>query len=112
MVAAPAVEDPRLWRRSSLLAWVLMPDHWHGLIQAMGGEPLSGLVRRLKSNTARCVRRAQIEPVRVWSKAFHDHALRAEEDLRGVARYVVLNPVRAGLVARVGDYPYWNAIWL
>lgn len=89
-----------------------MPDHWHGLIQTTDGEPLSGLVQKLKSNTARRVRLAQAAPMRVWSKAFHDHALRAEEDLRGIARYVVLNPVRAGLAARVGDYPYWNAIWL
>jgi hypothetical protein len=35
-----------------------------------------------------------------------------EEDLAQIARYVVLNPVRAGLVRRVGDYPHWDAAWL
>jgi hypothetical protein len=29
-----------------------------------------------------------------------------------VARYVVMNPVRAGLVSRVGDYPFWDAAWI
>ena len=29
-----------------------------------------------------------------------------------VVRYVLLNPVRAGLVLRVGAYPYWNAVWV
>jgi hypothetical protein len=29
-----------------------------------------------------------------------------------LARYVVANPVRAGLVQRVGQYPHWDAIWL
>jgi hypothetical protein len=38
--------------------------------------------------------------------------LRRDEDLRAVARYVILNPVRAGLVQRVGDYPHWDAVWL
>jgi len=38
--------------------------------------------------------------------------LRNDEDLLDVARYVVANPVRAGLVPRVGDYPFWNAVWL
>ena len=45
-------------------------------------------------------------------RAFHDHALRANEDLRQAARYVIANPIRAGLVRRVGDYPFWNAIWV
>lgn len=29
-----------------------------------------------------------------------------------VARYIIANPIRAKLVRRVGDYPYWNAAWL
>ncbi|MFV3290267.1 transposase, partial [Pseudomonas sp. NY11955] len=29
-----------------------------------------------------------------------------------VARYIVANPIRAGLVSRVGDYPHWDAVWL
>ena len=36
----------------------------------------------------------------------------AEEDLRAVARYIVGNPLRAGLVRNVLDYPYWNCVWL
>ncbi|MEJ1380959.1 MAG: transposase, partial [Candidatus Sedimenticola sp. (ex Thyasira tokunagai)] len=48
----------------------------------------------------------------VWQAGFHDHALRREEDIIGVARYVVANPMRAGLADRVGDYPHWDAAWL
>jgi REP element-mobilizing transposase RayT len=48
----------------------------------------------------------------VWQNGFHDHALRQEEDLAEVARYIVANPLRAGLVERLGDYPHWHAIWL
>ena len=42
------------------------------------------------------------------------HASAREAALRliDVARYVIANPKRAGLVERVGDYPYWDAIWL
>ena len=42
----------------------------------------------------------------------HDRALRRDEDLLAVARYIVANPLRAGLVRRVGDYPLWDAVWL
>jgi hypothetical protein len=32
--------------------------------------------------------------------------------LQSVARYIVANPVRAGLVRRVQDYPLWDALWV
>jgi hypothetical protein len=43
--------------------------------------------------------------------AFHDHALRGDEDLQSVTRYLVGNPLRAGLVENIGEYPFWNAEW-
>ena len=48
----------------------------------------------------------------MWARSFHDHALRRDENLLTVARYIVANPIRAGLVRRVGEYPFWNAVWL
>jgi hypothetical protein len=38
--------------------------------------------------------------------------MRKDQDLQVAARYIVANPLRAGLVKRVGDYPLWDAIWL
>ena len=35
-----------------------------------------------------------------------------EDDLFAVARYIVANPVRAGLVERIGDYPFWDSAFL
>ncbi len=94
-----------------LLAWVLMPDHWHGLIE-LGQADLSRVVQRFKATSARALIDAGLAGPAVWNKGFHDHALRADDDLRHCARYIVMNPVRAGLVHRVGDYPWWDAIWL
>lgn len=112
-IASGAFTDPHAWKHSRLLAWVLMPDHWHGLIELGGGESLSGLICRLKANTARCVRLETGGGAgAVWARGFHDRALRQEDDVLSAARYVVVNPIRAGLVKRLGDYPYWNAIWL
>ena len=36
----------------------------------------------------------------------------ADEDLAGVARYIVANPLRAKLVRALADYPFWDAVWL
>jgi REP element-mobilizing transposase RayT len=110
--ACRCLTDTRSWRGSELLAWVLMPDHWHGVLSLGEGDSLPRLVNRIKSNSARDVRRHCRVEEKVWADGFHDRALRRDDDLVELARYVVLNPFRAGLVRRIGDYPYWDAIWL
>ncbi len=94
------------------LAYVLMPDHLHWLFILGAREDLSAVMRRLKGRSA--VRVGQVTGARgrVWQRAYYDHALRAEEDLRAVARYIVANPQRRGLVASIGDYPLWDAVWV
>ena len=47
-----------------------------------------------------------------FGRGLHDHAVRSDEDFRALARYVVANPLRAGLVSQIGDYPLWDAAWL
>ena len=93
------------------LAWVLMPDHLHWLIE-LGDSSLDELMRRVKTNSARAVNRRRSSSGPLWQAGYHDRALRQEEDVQAVARYVAANPLRAGLVARLGDYPLWDAIWL
>ena len=93
------------------LAWVLMPDHLHWLLQ-LGDATLGEVVGSMKSRSARAVNARLARMGNVWQKGFHDHAVRAEEDLRALARYVLANPLRAGLVKRIGDYPLWDAHWL
>ena len=110
--AARALTYRPLLGESELLAWVLMPDHLHMLLRLGGGDTLDGLVGRVKAATARCVNREIGRTGPVWQRAYHDHGLRREEDLVTTARYIVANPLRAGLVRRIGDYPYWNAVWL
>jgi REP element-mobilizing transposase RayT len=94
------------------LAYVVMPDHFHWLVSLNGQTSLSQLVRLMKGRSARQVNQGIGGQGRVWQAGFHDHALRKDEDLQAVARYIVANPLRAGLVTRLGDYPLWDAVWL
>ena len=93
------------------LAWVVMPDHVHWLIELHRGT-LGGLMQRTKSLSTQAVRRSTDRKISLWQNGFHDRALRREEDLVNVARYVVANPLRARLVEKLGDYPLWDAIWV
>ena len=91
---------------ASTLAFVVMPDHLHWLMQLGSERDLSRVVAAVKNVTAHHL------GCRLWQAGFHDHGVRAEEDLRTMARYIVANPLRAGLVERLGDYPHWDARWL
>lgn len=96
----------QLKERAHTLAYVLMPDHLHWLLTLGSEVDLSRLVRDLKAISAHRIGRP------LWQKGFHDRALRSEESVIEAARYVVQNPIRAGIVRRVGDYPHWDAVWL
>lgn len=87
------------------LAFVVMPDHLHWLMQLGSLRLLEQVVGSVKSLCAHQIGHP------VWQPGFHDHAIRREEDLLGIARYIVANPLRAGLVERLGDYPHWDAVW-
>ena len=93
------------------IAWVVMPDHLHWLVSLQEGT-LANLMKRMKSRSAIHLNRVRHSTAPVWQKGYHDHALRKEEDVKSVARYIVANPLRAGLVGNIGDYPYWDTAWL
>ncbi|TXI45387.1 MAG: transposase [Lysobacter sp.] len=109
--AAGALTQNALWTSSRLLCWVLMPDHLHALVQLGAGEPLHALVRRMKCNTAAAANRADGRTGAVWTTGYHDRAIRGEHQLQSAARYIIANPLRAGLVESISEYPYWGDIW-
>ncbi|GGD47020.1 REP element-mobilizing transposase RayT [Pseudoxanthomonas indica] len=106
------IVDPRLWYRSRLLGWMLMPTSWHGLIRVAHFDDLAILVQRIKTHTTRGLRRERPGLGRIWETGFEDRQLKTEHELLRTARSVMAQPVRAGIVAQAGDYPYWNAEWL
>ena len=93
-------------QRANTVAFVVMPDHLHWLMQLGEGATLSQVVRGVKSLTSH--RMGYL----VWQRGFHDHAVRHDEDLKAMSRYVIANPIRAGLVSSVGDYPHWDPVWI
>ena len=98
-------------QQATTLCYVVMPDHLHWLMQLNEGANLSTVVQKLKSCTRHQLRYAGItQPI--WQKGFYDHALRKEEDIKVIARYIVANPVRAGLICSVWQYSLWDAVWL
>ncbi len=96
---------------ADFLAWVVMPDHMHCLVE-LRDKSIAQLMCRIKSRSSLAVNQALGRRGRLWQKGYHDRAVRREQDVKDLARYVVANPIRAGLVNRVHDYPLWDACWL
>lgn len=94
------------------LAWVVMPDHVHWLLALGHSHSLAIVVKLLKGRTALAVHRRAGRHGPIWQPGYFAHAVRESEDLTGIARYVVANPVRKRIVARIADYPHWDAIWV
>ncbi|MBI6921016.1 transposase [Pseudomonas monteilii] len=93
------------------LAWVLMPDHLHWLIE-LGPTGLGKLMCAFKSRSSCALYRIGAERQHIWQPGFYDRALRKEEDVKAAARYIIANPIRAGVVRRAGEYPHWDCVWL
>lgn len=102
----------RLWRGNSPHAWVLMPDHMHILLTLGSDESLSHLMARVKAVSARTARSVMKSDDRTWANAFHDHALRRDEQVAVAAQYIIDNPVRAGLAENRWQWPFWDSEWL
>ncbi len=97
---------------ATTLCYVVMPDHLHWLMQLRPGAELSATVKCMKAMTSRRMKLLTPAMGSLWQKGFHDRAIRREESLRTVARYIVANPLRGGLVKSLGQYPFWDATWL
>jgi putative transposase len=89
----------------AILAYCFMPDHVHLLVD--GTRELSDLQRFAKLAKQRSgAAHALSGSGRLWQDGYYERVLRDDDASRDVARYIVLNPVRAGLVASPLDYPY------
>jgi putative transposase len=107
-----AISAPGTLQGNELLAWTLMPDHIHLLFQLKAQEEISDFIRRIKSSSSLMVNRRLGRSGKLWAPGYYDHAIRNDENLLAVARYIVANPLRAGICSKVAQYPYWNAKWL
>jgi putative transposase len=99
--------------RYRLIAWCIMPNHVHTLIQPRSG--LSGIVQSWKSFTGRWVLARRLElkielpSRRFWMPDYWDRYIRDERHFSKVVDYIHQNPVAAGLCRKAEDWPWSSA---
>lgn len=92
-------------QRFAIVAHCFMPDHLHLLVEGQTevSDCLS-FIARAKQYSGFSYAKAFRD--RLWQRYGFERVLREREPTLVVARYILENPVRAGLVRRIEDYPY------
>ena len=107
------IETNQKYHKCTWLTWVLMPDHFHGLVKLKNhSSTLPTIVGNLKGASAFQVNKHLKKNGTLWQPSFYDRALRAEDDRLSIARYIIANPLRRGLVKSVKDYSFWDSVYL
>jgi putative transposase len=91
----------------SLHAWAVMKNHYHFIAQSPDNAlSLKLVVQGVHSITAKFINRVDIAPGRqVWYN-YWDTCLQTEKEYYARLNYVILNPVKHGLVMNPEDYPF------
>jgi putative transposase len=87
-------------------AWCLMGTHYHLLVAAGPQAQVSLGMQMLNSNHARAVNRRYDRRGHLFGARYRPTAVDSSGQLAATRAYVLRNPVRAGLVARIEDWPW------
>ena len=95
-----------------LLAYSVMPNHWHLVLWPLGDGDLGAFMQRLTLTHARRWQehRHRHGTGHVYQGRYKSFPVARDEHLLAVLRYVERNPLRAGLVARAEDWR-WTSLW-
>lgn len=94
--------------RTDVLAYCLMPNHVHLILVPHATDSLATLLRRTHARYARRVNQIHDWQGHLWQERFHSFVM-DEDHMLAAARYVELNPVRAGLCERADEWA-WSSV--
>jgi putative transposase len=87
---------PESFAGVTLDAFVVMPNHLHGILDLDGTTPsLSRIVGAFKSmTTVAALKSRRLTRSPLWQRSFHDHAIRTEQALDAIREYIANNPLK------------------
>jgi REP-associated tyrosine transposase len=111
-LVAQLVEDAIMHfdgERYRLLAWCVMPNHVHVVVESVDGYSLGAVVRSWKSFTANRANKTLGRSGPFWHRDYFDRFIRDEGHLSRTIDYVESNPVKAGLTSSATDWRWSSA---
>lgn len=95
--------------RYHLLAWCVMPNHAHVIVETLPGWEVGPLAHAWKSDTGNEANKLLGRRGGFWQGEHFDRAVSDGFHLESVVRYVENNPVKAGLVPTADAWPFSSA---
>ncbi len=94
-----------------VFAFCLMTNHVHLLLAPSTTEGLAQLMKTLAARMTRYRNKLEGRSGTLWESRYKSSVVQSDGYLLACSRYIELNPVRAGMVERVEDYP-WSSFGL
>lgn len=94
MAAALRFRDGKHYR---LLAWCIMPNHVHVVARLLPGADLATILKSWKQFSSKAANFVLGKKGRFWQREYYDRLIRNEAEYIRAIRYVVENPMKAGL---------------
>ncbi len=95
--------------RYRLLAWCVMPNHVHVLVEPFDGIRLGDIVGSWKRFTAGKANQLLKRTGSFWQDEYWDRYIRDEGHFAAAVTYIEENPVKAGLVRQAVGWPWSSA---
>jgi putative transposase len=94
-----------------ILAWCLMPNHWHLVLWPKQDGELSAFMQRLTTTHVRQwhLYRESVGLGHLYQGTYKSFPVQGDEHFYSVCRYVEGNPLRANLVKRAENWP-WSSL--
>ncbi|HJQ55887.1 MAG TPA: transposase [Vineibacter sp.] len=96
-------------QRYHLLAWCIMPNHVHVIVELLGDNSLSAIIQSWKSFTAKRANPILGQAGKFWAPDYFDRYIRDATHLAVAIAYIENNPVKAGLARSPDDWTWSSA---
>jgi len=92
----------------TMIAYCLMPNHYHLLIRVEEDGALSPFIQRVFNSYVQAFNRQQKRSGTLFESRVKNKLIDNNKYFFHIPRYIHLNPVKAGLVPKPEDWPYSN----
>jgi putative transposase len=94
--------------QATMVAYCLMPTHYHFVMRQGGERPLSGFIQSVFNSYTKAFNKQQGQSGTLFEGPFCSIAVTNEDYLTHLCRYLHRNPLDAGLVAQPENWSYSN----
>jgi REP element-mobilizing transposase RayT len=96
-------------QRYRLIAWCIMPNHVHVLLETFPGYPLDRVLHSWKSFTSQVANKLLARNGPFWAREYYDRYIRDDQHFTQTVSYIEQNPVKVGFVKDAKEWAFGSA---